>query len=59
MTERYSICCTARPIGELSDDYSGRCRKCKEGTTFYTWEELERIDNADMQNRKVTLRFSN
>jgi hypothetical protein len=54
--KRYSICCTAPPLGELCES-QGRCSKCKEGTMFYTEQELEELDNADMQNRKITLRF--
>lgn len=55
--KRYSNCCAALPVGELSVypfegsdtfmEYHGRCSSCKDGAIFFTEEELAKTDGYD------------
>lgn len=52
--KRYSNCCTALPVGEISKYsllgerviYLGFCSKCKDGAEFLTEKQLEKEENS-------------
>jgi hypothetical protein len=56
---RYSICCSAYPIGETYSSNGlvfGRCRRCKEGTTFHTQQELDDMSADDVKNSRISFK---
>lgn len=56
----FSICCGAYAFGETYTSNGivfGRCRRCKEGTTFHTQQELDDMSADDVKNSRIIFRI--